>query len=317
MSEEKRRTDRVDLSQIPSFSSLAAFERAATHSSFAKAAHDLGKSPSAISHAVNDLEQRFGVVLFERIGRTVRPTDAGNSYLKDIREALRILDSGRKTITGNTESKVINVHVQPLLARILIIPKLVEFKELHPDLELNIEVSRQDVDWSKRDLDIEIRGGSVSNDRLQVYDVGKIGLIPGCSSKLMEGKNGLKEISDLERFTVIIDDLRPEGWERWLRKVGYPGVELKHQLKFADLSAISSAMLSGIGVAFVPYPYVLDKPCYGTDLVLPFPLSSMDFFDYKFICRKGRENERKISVFHEWISKEFEKVNPEKNYAET
>ncbi len=309
MNDPENLSDKIDLSQIPSFPYLAAFERAAMLGSFAKAAHDLGRTPSAISRAISELEEKFGCVLFERIGRTVKLTKAGENYLKGIREALRILDLSGKNVAGKNESYVINLHTQPLIASELIIPLLPDFKKRYPELELNVEVSRRRVDWSKQNPDVELRFGEVEDEKLQTYDIGKIGIVPACSPSLMQGNQGLKEITDLERFTILLDVLRPDSWDNWLRAVGYSHLELRHQMRFEDFLAILGAMMNGVGVSLVPYPFVMKYPCYGKGVVVPFAEAQMDFLHYKLICRKDRRTERKIASFSEWLHEKFGELN--------
>lgn len=305
MDSRKPRHDSIDLSDIPTLSILSAFERAATHSSFAKAALNLGRTRSAISHAISELEEKFGCSLFERIGRTVKLTQAGEEYLREVREALRTLDNAGKNITGKLQTQVIKIYTEPLVARDLIIPNLADFKKNYPDLKLDIDLGRSPADWSMRDIDIEIRIGDTEDSRLQSYDIGRIGFIPACSPDLMQGDNGLKCIADLERFTVIRDTLQPELWEKWLEVVGYSNLKLTNDLDFRDMQAITAAMIGGIGLGFASYPFILDSTCYGSKLILPFPNAEKVYFPYKFICRRDKRNEGRIVAFKDWLADAF------------
>lgn len=305
MDTRKAPYDSIDLSDIPTLSNLAAFESAATHSSFSKAALNLGRSRSAVSHAISELEEKFDCSLFERNGRKVNLTQAGKEYLKEVRQALRTLDNAGKKMTGKLQNKVIKIYAEPLVARDLIIPNLTDFKKNYPDLELDIDLGRNPADWTMRDIDIEIRAGEIEDCRLQSYDIGKIGFIPACSPDLIQGDEGLKCITDLERFTVIRDTMHPELWERWLEVVGYSHLTLTKQLNFRDMQAITAAMRSGIGLGFASYPFILESTCYGSKLILPFPNAEMVYFNYKFVCRRDKRNNSGVVAFRDWLCEAF------------
>ncbi len=105
MKKSKNGNNRINLSQIPSFKYLGAFERAASLGSFTKAGLDLGRSSSAISRAISELEDMFECVLFERLGKEVRLTDAGRKYLSDVRVALQILEKADRILSMNKKTK--------------------------------------------------------------------------------------------------------------------------------------------------------------------------------------------------------------------
>jgi len=79
--------DLTPLHSVPPLSALLAFERAAFQQSFRRAAKELALSPSAVSHQIRELEERFGVRLFSRAGRSVRLTPAGEAYLQPVAAA--------------------------------------------------------------------------------------------------------------------------------------------------------------------------------------------------------------------------------------
>ncbi len=305
----KYRTNNIDLSQIPSFRYLAAFERAAFHGSFTKAAEDLGRSSSAISRAINELEVRFGCTLFERLGKTVKLTNIGKEYLVKVREALKILEQGGASIVDKSNENVIRLHTQPLIAKDLIIPRLSDFKKRYPDYSLLIEISRESVDWPVSDIDIELRYGYVEGTKLHIDKVGRIGFVPACAPILLNKNDGLKDIPDLERFTVLVDERRPDSWNKWLEAVGYPELELKQQHWLSDFMAIMGMVLNGDAVSLVPYPFVTEYPCYGNGLIAPFSSENIDFLDYYLVCRRDQEYEKKINTCKNWLYEIFGEVD--------
>lgn len=306
MKSENKPSNGYSLSRIPSLSALIAFERAASYSSFAKAADDLGRSPSTISHAINELEARLGCQLFRRIGRTVSLTPAGREYLTKVRQALGILESSSRNINGELDQNTIHVYLSPTFANNFLIPNLYRFTRKFPHLDVQLHIVRNPVDWSVETPDVEIRAGGEIDESLSVHSLLPMYLTPICSPALIGKSDAHLNIRNLENFTLITDKYRPDDWSNWLKLAGHPDLAPSRKLTFSDPHAIFEAARSGLGVAFSLYPFLLKFSCYKKSFLMPFPDSGMLELQYRMIYRKENERGHKISIFTDWLKKLFE-----------
>ena len=103
--------------KIPSNSSLMAFEAAARHGNFARAAEELALTEGAISRQIGRLEQFLGVMLFERIGNRVRLLPHGQRYASHVRETLECLDRDSQHLMSQpTHGASLDIAVSPTFA---------------------------------------------------------------------------------------------------------------------------------------------------------------------------------------------------------
>src|SRR6202140_4018322 len=142
--------------QIPPLTALLAFERAASQSSFRRAARDLALSPSAISHQIRGLEAQFGVKLFVRGARSVRLTADGERYFAKISVALAALQEAVREVSkdrrdGGGERWISSL---PFFTSAVLTPAFSDFKRPHPDLTLRIEAPHQYPDFNASRVDV-------------------------------------------------------------------------------------------------------------------------------------------------------------------
>src|SRR5215212_5382106 len=129
------------LRTIPPLPALLAFERAASQSSFRRAARDLSLSPSAVSHQIRGLEEQFGVKLFIRGARWVRLTADGERYLAKVSLALASLQQASREMLRQRRGGggELWISALPFFTSTVLIPALPDFKRRHPALTLRIE----------------------------------------------------------------------------------------------------------------------------------------------------------------------------------
>ncbi|MGH1350063.1 MAG: LysR substrate-binding domain-containing protein [Methyloligellaceae bacterium] len=297
--------EKINLSRTPSLTALIAFERVATFLSVIKAARSLGRSTSTVSHAINELEARFDCKLFDREGRKLSLTAAGALYLKQVREALRVLNNSGTLVSEERGEAEVRLYVSPLFANTILIPRMADFQKLFPGIELDVEIGRSRIEWSRSNIDVEI-GVHMETDReLLNLDVGKIQIMPICSPAFLQGEGAIKSIKDLENVTLIHDRLRPNDWKNWLTLNGYPDLVPRHQISFNNLYSHYQAACSGLGVAFGAHPFILKWPGYGSRFEIVFPDTIAAEVPYYFTCRKDNPKIKIITEFHEWLKEVF------------
>jgi DNA-binding transcriptional LysR family regulator len=130
----------------PSLNALRAFESAARHESFSKAAEELGVSASAISQQVAQLEAELGIRLFDRLKQRIKMSDAGRKYQSSLSAALDRIESATTDLIGGKGTQRLRVGSLPSLASYWLIPRLADFMANHP--EINLQVVTLDLDFS-------------------------------------------------------------------------------------------------------------------------------------------------------------------------
>ncbi len=141
---------------LPPLNALRAFEAAARHESFSRAAEELGVSHSAISRHVRGLEARLGVLLFRTVSRGVALTAEGSHYLNRVSPALDVISEATEGLTDKPAGRVV-LNSEPLFAAKVIAPLLRRFHEDLPEIELRLIASDQLADLDRFEADLAIR----------------------------------------------------------------------------------------------------------------------------------------------------------------
>src|SRR5574338_305886 len=180
--------------KTPPLRLLRAFCLAARHSSFKRAADRLALTPSAVSHQVKELEELLGVVLFERRTRAVVLTAVGRQLLEDLEPALEAVAAAvaRTMRTGSARRKL-TVVMPPFFASELFAPRLPDFNERHPDIDLQVHTSdpRPDQHSGYSDLSVILAAAEPDAPGLEAVRLLPLQLVPVASPKVaasMQGK---------------------------------------------------------------------------------------------------------------------------------
>lgn len=303
---ENKVRKKIDSSKIPSFSSLLAFESAATFLSFSKAANHLGRTRSAISHAVADIELRFQCRLFNRKGKSLELTPEGARYLKEIREALATLEKGSQLFSKTQPRKeYLEIQVTPLFLHVVLLPRVDECKALIDDLELNIKMSGTPSNWEFNSPDLEIRLDDIHHPTLEIHDLGTIPFVPVCTPDLANGVNPIRDISDLKYHTLVHDMHRTMDWPNWLENNGFTNLDPKNYLAISDPKAIINVVQQSLGVSFCAYPIFKKRSCLYNSLILPFPDTAPQEWKYKAVFTKENNKREEIEQLIEWFRHAF------------
>jgi LysR family glycine cleavage system transcriptional activator len=292
---------------LPSLNGLCAFEAAARHGSFARAAADLHVTKSAVSHRIRRLEEQLGVPLFTRRTRGLVLTPEGQAYLPDVRAAFANLRAATVDLLRPQRGHILKVSATPTLAAKWLVPRLAGFNAEHPGIDVRINTSMRLVDFAREGMDMAIRYGrgvwpGLRTDRLPMTDE----FFPVCSPALLRGPVPLRAPGDLASHTLLYVDYERIEWRLWLDAAGVlPEVTrnlTRRGLTFDDAYMALQAAVGGLGVALGYGPYVEADIAAGR-LVAPFDVSlpSSAGFDAYVVCPEAMARERDISVFRDWL----------------
>lgn len=145
--------------RLPPLASLRLFEAAARHASFKQAAEELGLTPSAVSHGIDTLETWLGAPLFDRSGRAVMLTAAGEDLLPYVSEGLSMIATGAHRVSPLLGARRIRISVAPTFARRWLVPRLGRFRGRHPEIDLHVDTSHRQAVFPLDGVDLAIRMG--------------------------------------------------------------------------------------------------------------------------------------------------------------
>src|SRR5262245_772936 len=189
--------------RLPQLNAVKAFEAAARHQSFTRAAEELCVTQGAVSHQVKSLEAELGLKLFNRERQRLIITEAGRSYLEVVRDALDRIAAGTERLLQRQNAGVLTVTTSPNFAAKWLVHRLGRFAEAHPDIDLRISASLQHADFAREDIDLAIRHGDGTASGLHITRLCAEELFPVCSTKLLDGRSPLRKPADLGRFTLL------------------------------------------------------------------------------------------------------------------
>src|SRR5215470_14579260 len=234
--------------RLPPLNALKAFEAAARHESFTRAAEELCVTQGAVSHQVKALEAELGLKLFNRQRQRLVITEAGRLYLAVVRDAFDRLADGTQRLLKRQSGGALTVSTSPNFAAKWLVHRLGRFAEAHPEIDLRVSASPHHVDFAREDIDLAIRHGDGSASGLHVTRLCAEELFPVCSPKLLTGRNPLRRLSDLGRFTLLHVNDR-QGWNQWLGFAEAAGVDPSHGPILSQASMAIDAAVDGQGVA--------------------------------------------------------------------
>ena len=289
--------------RLPPLNALRAFEAAARHLSFTKAAGELGITPSAISHQIGGLEAHLGVRLFRRSSRALMLTDEGQGYLPVLRDAFDAIHAATARLAARHAAGPLTVSLLSSFAVRWLIPRLPRFQARHPEIEVRLSTTARVVDFRREDVDCAIRHGRGEWPGLAADLLVSEDLFPVCSPKLLEGRHPLKEPRDLAHHTRFQIEMRRDDWRIWLNAVGITDIDAERGPLFETSDLALRAAAEGLGVAIGSSSLVEDDLRNGR-LVAPFDVRLPSNSGYYFVVPDDRRDQLKIAVFRAWLLEE-------------
>jgi LysR family transcriptional regulator, glycine cleavage system transcriptional activator len=288
--------------RLPPLNALKAFEAAARHESFTRAAEELCVTQGAVSHQVKALETELGVKLFNRERQRLIITEAGRAYLIVVRDAFDRIASGTERLLQRQSGGALTVTTSPNFAAKWLVHRMGRFGEAHPEIDLRVSASPQHIDFTREDIDLAIRHGDGTAPGLHVTRLCAETLFPVCSPKLLTGRNALRTPADLRRFPLLhVDDRQGRNqWSQWLDFAGVGEVDLERGPVMNQASMAIDAAVDGQGIALARTALAA-WDLIGGRLVRPFDVEMPVPFAYWIVCPKASAKLAKIVAFSEWL----------------
>jgi LysR family glycine cleavage system transcriptional activator len=283
---------------------LRTFCIAAECASFRAAAERLFITASAVSHQIKSLEEEFGTKLFEKSGRSLQLTAAGESLYEDVSPLVAQLDSATSRHRRARPRRTLNISVQPFFASELFVPRLPDFTRQHPDIEIKVDTSDESAAKHPASSDVSIRvfrstpPRDFASDRLFT-----LRLIPAASAEFRD-KLKVRNKSIASDFPMIIHDSRPRAWTDWQKKAGIEIPRDAATVRLDSMIAVARAAERGLGAALVP-SQLSDSWFDSGALVRLFPSELVTDDAFYFVCRRGDEDNETVALLREWALSQF------------
>src|SRR6476661_2451531 len=284
--------------RLPQLSALRAFEAAARHVSFTRAAEELSVTQGAVSHQVKALESELGIKFFNRERQRLSITEAGRDYLAVVRDALHRIANGTERLVQRQSSGMLTVSTSPDFAAKWLVHRLGRFAEVHPDIDLRVSATMHHVDFAREEVDLAVRHGDGNWAGLDVVRLCSEQLFPVCAPKLVSGRNRIAKASDLLKFPLLrLDD--STTWMRWFAAAGVTD-PVAHGPVMNRVSMLIDAAVDGQGVALARTALAAWDLINGR-LVKPIDVSLRMSNTYWIVCPKVTASVPKIATFRNWL----------------
>jgi LysR family glycine cleavage system transcriptional activator len=294
--------------RLPPLNALRAFEAAARHLSFARAAEELYLTPSAISHQIKALEEQVGIKLFERRGRNVGLTDAGGRYYPALRQAFDRMNEATEELKQSDRFGALTVNVLPTFAIRWLLPQLNDFQTRHPEIEVRITTSVNNIDFQQTEADAAIRFGDGTWTGLKSCHLLTEEIVPVCSPALLEKGPDLKTPADLKNYPLLHDINRPDTWRAWLNAVGEKTIDPERGLKLETTNLAVQGALQGLGIVCAN-PHMVRRELDDGQLIEPFEYHLPVANGYYLVYPKGREDRPRLQAFETWLTEMAARLN--------
>lgn len=286
--------------KIPSSDWLIAFETAARHQSFTRAAEELALTQSAVCRQIAALETYLGAQLFHRIKKRVTLSEAGQIYARQVRENLKRIEHDTLSLMAHRGAGgVLELAVIPTFATKWLIPRLGDFHARHPAITLDLTTRAEPFLFTDTPFDAAIHfGDPVWPGALAEYLFGEE-MIPVCSRALLNDARTLTA-ETLAKMPLLHQSARPEAWSDWFAAAGLPNINAMGGPRYELFSMLVEAAKAGLGVALVPHFFVLDEIESG-ELVIPSPHVLHNQRNYYLVYPENRAGSASLQAFSEWL----------------
>ena len=279
--------------QLP-LNALRMFDAAARHLSLTRAAQELHVTQAAVSQHIRNLEERLGKPLFRRLPRGLALTDEGQALWPVVTQSFERIQQSLQQVAEPRPREILTVGVVGTFAIGWLIPRLSQFQQLQPHIDLRLLTNNNRVDLAGEGLDAAVRFGDGAWHGTHAQMLLRAPLSPMCTPALAQQ---LREPADLARQSLL-RSYRSQEWEGW-----FAGLEqtapLARGAMFDSSLTLAEAAAQGAGIALLPtrmFEHMLQQG----RLVRPFA-HEVDTGAYWLTHLKSRTASGALKIFRQWL----------------
>ena len=279
--------------QLP-LNALRMFDAAARHLSLTRAAQELYVTQAAVSQHIRNLEERLGKPLFRRLPRGLALTDEGQALWPVVAQSFERIEQSLQQVAEPRPREILSVGVVGTFAIGWLIPRLSQFQQLHPYIDLRLLTNNNRVDLAGEGLDAAVRFGDGAWHGTHAQMLLRAPLSPMCTPMLAQQ---LREPADLARQTLL-RSYRTQEWEGWFAGLDQTA-PLARGAMFDSSLTLAEAAAQGAGIALLParmFEHMLQQG----RLVRPFA-HEVDTGAYWLTYLKSRQASSALQTFRQWL----------------
>jgi LysR family glycine cleavage system transcriptional activator len=300
--------------QLPPLNGLRAFEAAARHMSFSKAAKELHVTTAAISHSIRALEDYLEIQLFHRSARALKLTERARASQAKLAAGFGYLSEAVHELRRVPHRAGLRLWLTPSFAVKWLVPRLHGFAQQHPEVDLQISAEQAMIENPKsvaalgeqlrtNEVNLAVVFGYGSYPGYVTEKLLDVSAVPLCSPTLMEGEHALRSPADLAHHTLLHDETEYEGhptWERWLKSTGVDTFDTRRGFRFNHVALALEAAADGQGVALGLSPLAARDLAAGK-LIVPFGPSLPLDRAYYLVRPDNDSGDTSAHQFRDWL----------------
>jgi LysR family glycine cleavage system transcriptional activator len=291
--------------KLPPLAALRAFEAAARHQSFKRAAQELAVTPTAISHQIKLLEEALRIPLFTRGVRRIDLTQDGERLFPVLRDGFDRIDQ-ILTELRQPRRQVLTLSATPLFTARWLVPRVESFRDLNPGIDLRLHATVETVDLLGGEADAAVRYGHGRYPGLISKWLAEQRFVPMCSPSL-----DITQPQQLRDVPLLHSEWYRQGpetptWKRWGEASGISGVDWTKGVTFTDESHTIQAAIAGQGVALLS-PLLLAAELEVGSLIQPFgpELAGLAFH---FVYPDTPASANKCAALQRWLEDSLDQL---------
>jgi DNA-binding transcriptional LysR family regulator len=289
---------------LPSISALLAFEAVARLGSATKAAQELSLTQSAVSRQLKTLEEQLGVGLLVRQGRQLALTQAGRSYVVEVRDILNRLANASVSVRANPTGGHLNLAILPAFGMHWLAPRLADFARSHPEVTVNLSTRLEPFAIHDSPFDAAIHFGREDWPGVHYLPLMPETVVPVCAPEVLSAP--LEDAADMLRLTLLHLETRPRGWARWLAALGVEGAPTEGMV-FDQFATMAQAAIHGLGVALLP-TFFAEPYLQSGQLRLASTQTTQSIGSYYLVWPDAREERAALRSFRNWLASQTDQT---------
>jgi len=297
--------------RLPNLKQLRAFEAAARHLSFNKAADELAVSQAAISHQIKALEEYFGCRLFDRLNRKVVLTEAAAALAAELTQSLDRIERASNQFKSLEMKGTIRLSTSPFYANRMILPYLNEFLDQHPDLQVEFDYSYEIADLEDPNIDGALRYGPSDKQGANMRLIHLDCVAPVTSPSLVKRADLPMSPSSIAKLPLAAVGGQENYWRQWFDAAGLemPGDCIWSSHKQRAL-ALDYA-LAGNAVALADLPLIRNELEAGSLVCLSEVYVTLDR-GIHLAVPPGPFFDARLTAFGDWLGERVSRLSAQK-----
>ena len=287
--------------RLPPLAAVRAFEAAARHGHFTRAAAELGMTQAAVSYQIRLLEERLGVALFARAGRGMVLTEAGARIAPDVTRAFEGMDKAFGSVRDEADT-VLTISAPTSFAVNWLSSRLGAFQMSRPGLAVRLQVDDAIIDFAAAGADVAIRAGIPPWPGLHRHFLMRMAIVPFASPALIAAQRPVRDPADVLAMPRLPDD---QWWPHWSYAAGLaPPCEVPGGVRFDSQVLVGNSALAGHGVALLTPLYWQPQIASG-QLVRLSPVTAFWHTGFWLVYPEARRGVAKVRAFRDWMMAEM------------